>query len=534
MDIFARHALVDSRQGPALLLEGDWPAGEESPDRYSLDGSIDARHAWIDEAASALAEQVADPAVLSTAYINALALRYYLVKLLRPIAFFQQFASPVPRVRLHAARNRDEDYADLIQQLCEQRRSSFDVRWREMPASDARSDTANGPIRRLASWLSARRSRDLPSVRRVLLCGNPAVLDPVCHELHVRSCRVAWLYDRFAFRAALRDAHQLTCDAACAFEKLAEAPCDRLPCHGVDLTPSISRWLASISRSRGDHQARLVHHVQRHLVAWQPECLVLDEDATPLKRIAVWIARQAGIPSYVIQHGAPRVRFGFAPLAADKFLAWGESSAQQLVAWGVPRDRIVVAGSPRKNTLQRNEVRRPVRAEIVLFATTPPRDDRPDAVEYHLTTRTHDDCLRMAFLAVAQLPGARLTIKLHPRSNDPSRIKQLIGEFPGLQCRVVKRGSPDRWLRGCDVVLNCGSSAGIEAAYSGLPVIELLPAGSRDLTPAAEWGLLASARSTDEVSFYLARALSAQCKSSSDAFIGTGASAARSIALEVA
>jgi hypothetical protein len=308
----------------------------------------------------------------------------------------------------------------------------------------------------------------------------------------------------------------------------------RLVYRGIDLTPSVNRWLAGIARSRGGQQVRLSHHVQRYLAAWRPERLIVDEDATPLKRIAVWHARQAGIPSLVVQHGAPRVRFGFAPLAADKFLAWGESSQQQLVAWGVPSERIVIAGSPRVKPA-RVGVRDHARPEILLFATTRPRDDRPDAVEYHLTTRTHDDSLRMAFLAVAQLPAARLTVKLHPRAGDPARIQRLMGEFPGLQCRVVHRGSADRWLRRCDVVLNCGSSAGIEAAYAGLPVIELLPAGSRELTPAAEWGLFASVRTADELCCQLARALSADAITKRPSvFATTGSSAARLIAREAA
>ncbi|MEX2558900.1 MAG: hypothetical protein WD403_03250, partial [Pirellulales bacterium] len=64
-----------------------------------------------------------------------------------------------------------------------------------------------------------------------------------------------------------------------------------------------------------------------------------------MKRAAIAFARSHGIKSVVVQHGAPCVRFGFAPLHADMFCAWGESSRRQLEAWQVPPERIVVTGA---------------------------------------------------------------------------------------------------------------------------------------------------------------------------------------------
>ena len=102
--LFARHDLVDpgrAPHGPALLLEGSWP-DETSPERRrSLDDEIDARFPWIDRAASRLAEQLAEPLFLpdaehgdlpgiNAAWLNALALRYYLVKLIRLVAYFTE------------------------------------------------------------------------------------------------------------------------------------------------------------------------------------------------------------------------------------------------------------------------------------------------------------------------------------------------------------------------------------------------------------------------------------------------------------
>ena len=60
LKVYARYALVDARlrrDEPALLLEGSWPG--DSPLRWSLDDSIDASQAWIDEEASRIADKLA-------------------------------------------------------------------------------------------------------------------------------------------------------------------------------------------------------------------------------------------------------------------------------------------------------------------------------------------------------------------------------------------------------------------------------------------------------------------------------------------
>ncbi|HJT35733.1 MAG TPA: hypothetical protein VJ783_27135, partial [Pirellulales bacterium] len=86
---------------PALLLEGSWPDEERGRDRWSLDDAIDSRFAWIDRWAAKHAERLAQryPSAgnddrPTLAYLNELALRYFLVKLLRVVAFFDEVCPP--------------------------------------------------------------------------------------------------------------------------------------------------------------------------------------------------------------------------------------------------------------------------------------------------------------------------------------------------------------------------------------------------------------------------------------------------------
>ena len=274
--------------------------------------------------------------------------------------------------------------------------------------------------------------------------------------------------------------------------------------HGVDLASALDVWFESAARQRAATQQHLWRQVESHFDQLRPSAIVLDEDATPLKRIAVAAARRSGAASLVVQHGAPRVRFGFAPLAADRFLAWGEASREQLIGWGVPSERITVTGSPHDwpDISPRSDQR-----SIVLFTTVPPSDARPDAVEYHLTRRTHDDLIHLACAAVARLPGYELVFKLHPRATNGAWFEQIARSYPKLRFRIVRSGSLETLLAEAACVLNCGSSAGIEAASYGWPVIELLPAGSVELTPANRWGMLGAAGTLEQLDALLTQAL---------------------------
>jgi len=523
--VYTRHELVDRTLwagDPALLLEGSWPSGA-SADCRSLDDAIDGRFRWIDRWAAQWAEQLAEtapPQRISSAYLNALDLRYYLVKLLRPVAYLTH-VQPLrsgDSLELTAAAGRDEDYVDVLAQYCRSAGVSFQARWTKGPRRRPDRLPRNALWRR---WL-ARLSRHLQagsvpsdSGRRVVLCGNPRLLDPVCRQLLARRSHVWWLYDRFAVGSWLRwqaaGVGQLVCDSSLGGENRLwhdARMLKQLELRGVSLAASVGRWLAEREATHGPRQTRLCRQIDAHFRQVRPEVLVLDEDATPMARAAVAAARPHGAASLVVQHGVPCCRFGFAPPAADRVLVWGLSSARQLTEWGVPAERISVAGIPQHDGL-RGEIPAPWEARpprILLLTTVPPRDHRPDAVALHLTARTYAEMLRTAFATVAGIDGAELIVKLHPRADRDPIVRALRSEFRSIRCRVVRRGTLEPWLRGIDCVLSCGSSAGVEATLAGLPVIQLAP--PRGYFPAHDqWGLAGTAHGEIELQKLLARVL---------------------------
>jgi len=535
--VFARHELVDAGLAgtrPSVLLEGSWPPGTVPELFGSLDDEIDARLQGIDEEASRLAERLAEPCFLpgyrglafpsiNPAWLNALGLRYYLVKLIRLVAYFTE-VRPLAQgqtLQLVAAKGRDEDYADLTAALCRLAGAYCRVEWIDRPRRPAPPFAANRRWRRgLARLLGLvdRPRLDSASRGRVVLCGNPRLLDPVCRELVGRDSSVWWLYDRFALRSWLRwrasGVGQLVCDSSQSRENRLVVPAlERLECRGVDLRGPVRRWIADRLKSHGPQQTRILEQIDAHFRRVRPEALVLDEDATPLARAAVGLARRHGATSFVVQHGAPVCRFGFAPAAADRILVWGQSSQKQLTGWGVPAERIQVVGSATHEALYQELSRavngrsgqrvigatrsRPPR--ILLLATVPPRDDRPDAVALHFNRRTYAGMLHTALAAVSTIPGAELVVKLHPRAPNDPIARAAIAAFPSVETRVVRGGSLKPWLAWTDCVLSCFSSAGIDATLARVPVIQLLPVGSGDVLPHQQWGLLGSARTEGEL-----------------------------------
>ena len=550
MKVFARYDSAAANfaatraDEPALLLEGAWPDASTSPVRWSLDESINGRFAWIDAEASRLAARLegASPRTSdNAAYIHALPLRYYLVRLLRPIVFFQQVLPQALRAvcELFATPGRDGDYALLLAELARSEGFELHVHWNggaEPPAAADRQSSPSAQNTRWRDWggklagcfdrfLTVRGERSAP---RVILCGNTRLLAPVCQDLVARRINVAWLYEQFAFRTWLRwsgtGVGQLVCHAdrgQVSAAHVASRSSTELSTQGVSIGPLVDRWLASQSAATGQRWSGFQTRLRELLKTSATAGLVLDQDATPLARAAIAAARQLSIPTWVVQHGVTGVRFGFAPLAADRFLAADRASCRQLVDWGVHRERIEVTGSPSLDALRESfATQRPTpgpgktnerRPKFLLLASTPPRDQRPDAVTFHLTSQTYDELIEIACRAVASVDGAELLVKAHPRDPRGIALRNCLARFPELSARMVEQPLA-QLLHGVDVVLSCASTAGVEAAALGWPVIQLLPRGSATLLPAADYGMIGTARNFGELVALLPAALDLSLK----------------------
>lgn len=507
-----------------VLLEGSWPGEWGLPKFHSLDDALDGQCVWIDALAARLAEQLAGDgaAGLSAAHLNLLALRYYLVRPLRLVAYFTE-AAPLARgeeVQLAASRPRDADYAEVLRQLCLQAGASLAVRWIAPQPQPPSAFPANGLWRRFLAAADGLLPRVGPpgggTEPRMIFCGNPRLLDPVCGEMAKRGARAWWLYDRFAvqawFRWRFRGVGQLVCDSSRGRENRLELPAAApIMCRGIDLGPTVRAWLAHRAGTHGARQTRLAEQIDRHFRAVRPHAVILDEDATPMARAAVAAARRWGAATYVVQHGLPVCRFGFAPLAADRALVWGTTSQGVFTGWGVPEDRVCVTGQPRLEHFRRDGAKRlrrlgPQRSSlrrILLLAIRPPQADRPEPVGLRMTARRYAEMIRAGFEAAAQRPGTRLIVKAHPRAGADPAIAAASRAFPQLAWELVTRGTAESLFDRVDCAVSCGSTAGVEAALAGLPVVALAPPGASEFPTHESWGLAGTAHDARELAALL-------------------------------
>lgn len=528
MKIFARHDLTRGHLEPAddaLLLEGNWPKQEPAGWRWSLDEWVDGRYEWIDAEAVRLAAALcprpksfdADGlAVQSIGWLGSLRLRYFLVKLLRAATVLGELAerNPLRKWELYVERDFDREYELLIREVAEK----YSIRVMMVELSTlarrrpplANNSMARRGLGRLLHRAEAWLARPGRQSTRVVLCGNPRVLEPVCRELLVRGAAVFWLYERFALRGWMRwrprGIEQLFCDAGSDLSTAMGGrwPTQEVNFRGIDLAAALEAYGTNLSLQHGQRYARLLRCIGGHFQRVRPTHLVLDQDASPFQRMALGVARDLGASSTVVQHGIPAVRFGFVPLEADQICVWNEASRQQLVEWGVAPQCIRITGA---TCLHWQSIDKPVersRRTLLVFLSTPPADGRPDAIGYHLTSETYSALLRTVFVAARNL-NCRLVLKLHPRSPDRQLLASLASQFADLDVQIIQSAAPERLLEVADAVVSCASTAGYEARLSGLPVIQLLPRGSADLLPTRLWRWDATARTAEELQLALSR-----------------------------
>lgn len=547
LSIYARRdMIVGPVTGKSLLLEGSWDAvssdrhaHRSASHRWSLDEEIDARFSHVDLAAVRLSETLAGSAsqevrpgaALSFASINALALRYYLVKLLRLVTFFRDIAPlrPGDRITAWLSCGRDEDYAALLTSVAETHGAELVVNWGK--SAKPSPATPKAKWNRTREWIAAalasrnvssrisgkehRNSHDRP----IMLCGDTRHLDPLCEELLRRGRQLVYLNEQLSLRNVWKwrktPVTILHCPAS-ADETGSSSDSrihQRLSWENVDLTDAVMQFLGTLSREQGARQNRWIDQIDKHLRQHAPHAILLDEDATPFKRIVVLLAQRQGIPTLVVQHGAPVVRFAFVPTLADRFCASCQGSANQMINWGAEPDRVFVTGTPKNEQVQariRGIKRKhsPTQSpRFLLLATTIPRDHRPDAVQFHLTTATYQGMLHLAWSSVSQIEGGSLVVKLHPRSRETGFYQVIARDYPGLHTEFVRTGDLADLLPGCTAVLSCVSTAGIEALACGIPVIQLRPQGSANVLSDPSWNFQGTARGSGELLTHLRQAV---------------------------
>jgi hypothetical protein len=201
----------------------------------------------------------------------------------------------------------------------------------------------------------------------------------------------------------------------------------------------------------------------------RPLAVITHNDFTSLSYLAGEAARGHGVPDFTLQHGFPSQEYF--PACASHYLVWGPRF-RELLARSESNTQFAEVGAPRLDplarpvdNLERPQLRRNGHLQVLFLS----QSHSPA-----FTPQEHQRTLALV-AELAKEPWLRLLVRRHPQESTRAF------RHPGF--RRAHFLSPRLSLRGCvesaDVVLSVNSTAMLEAALMGAPVLQLaLPAAA--------------------------------------------------------
>ena len=209
-------------------------------------------------------------------------------------------------------------------------------------------------------------------------------------------------------------------------------------------------------------------------------------DTTIRERTAISVANKYKVPSLVLQHGSAGQYWGFFPLIATKFAAWGEITKRWFERNGVTGDRICVTGAANFDSYVRQVMdgRGEGNAQwhgmhnYLLYITVLARSF---STGFKHTQQDNERLLDAIFDALETMPERMLVIKLRQRDPQAEYYKSEI-ERRGLR-NVYLVGSTDngKLLSACGVLFTTRSTMALEALFFEKPVILLKSVNKKKL-----------------------------------------------------
>jgi len=227
---------------------------------------------------------------------------------------------------------------------------------------------------------------------------------------------------------------------------------------------------------------RYIEIINNMLSVEKPRLFVVMNEITTIGNIAAHIAKQKGIKTLCIQHGAMGNASGFTPVSADKIAVWGGNSKKSLINRNTPKEKIIITGAPQFDNLTgfNAKMEEDIKKEINLD---------PSKKYILFTTQTLpyvEEAVRCVCKAVKSIPSLQLVIKTHPSEYSTKKYEKIIKES-GVDGILTKKYLHPL-IKGCNAMLTVASTTGLEALIMGKPLITINLSGKPDIMPYAESG----------------------------------------------
>jgi hypothetical protein len=215
----------------------------------------------------------------------------------------------------------------------------------------------------------------------------------------------------------------------------------------------------------------LVRSIARALGAPSVRGVVLPFDSPPFARMVLSACRVAQLPSVVVQHGFYAEPNDPDKAEADLATVWSERDRAALTKRR--RGPIVVTGNPAADHVQPSKVEAPRDRTLILT-------DLTSRLSMWPSLRMTAEQLEMTLEAVKRTrPGTSVLLRPHPGDWDLASYEQFGDRFAELDIEADHTTSIDQVIARCDLCLSGVSTATLQAAMAGLPVIFVNPGGAR-------------------------------------------------------
>ena len=242
-----------------------------------------------------------------------------------------------------------------------------------------------------------------------------------------------------------------------------------------------------------------------------------------IDRVFIAAAKSLGIPTLIILDYWGNYRARFADTAGhdlaclpDKITVMNEDAAREMIADGVPQERIVIAGSPRFEAITKKGYdRKPHRDKIVhqynldnekpwiLFLSQPYVSAYGGEEGSRQKTGYTEKDSALCLINALKERDLQLLVRLHPREDIKNRAL-----FQNSPCVFTQDIGINTLISACDVVTGMSTVALVDAYLMKKPVISIQPGQkNEDMCYLTRCGLIPKCQTPDDVRRHVDNAL---------------------------
>lgn len=261
------------------------------------------------------------------------------------------------------------------------------------------------------------------------------------------------------------DRRRAEAKVADALHSAAEAP--RIDVMGLEVGACLHARVLDLARRRAVRDVAEIAVLRRAFGRGRVRTVVLAYDIEPSARLVALLAREAGIHTFVLQHGAVLLPRPLSDCAvAEEVAVWSQAVAPPAAR---DRARVHVVGypmpheAPPTRTLKRAQERPKV---VVLGQGEDPYTTTMDA---RLRLRHYCGAVHAV---LARHPRAHVVLRPHP-SDEPMLPADVVARFEGSDVTVDDGTDILTLLEDSDLCVGASSTATFQAALVGTPVVVL-------------------------------------------------------------